>query len=61
MIQEILEKAVTHRWAKRGMRGYGVYDKRGKQSIMVNVIDIFGNDTSQVFEKGGDHLGVSIW
>ncbi|MFQ5852231.1 MAG: hypothetical protein ACE5JU_16815 [Candidatus Binatia bacterium] len=27
-----------------------VYEKPGKYNIMVKVIDIFGNDTSQVFE-----------
>ncbi len=27
-----------------------VYDKPGKYTIMVKVVDIFGNDTSQVFE-----------
>ena len=26
------------------------YDKRGKHRILVKVIDIFGNDTSQIFE-----------
>jgi len=26
------------------------YEKAGKYNIMVKVIDIFGNDTSQVFE-----------
>jgi hypothetical protein len=27
-----------------------VYDKPGKHTVMVKVIDIFGNDTSQAFE-----------
>ena len=29
-----------------------LYDKPGKYTIMVKVIDIFGNDTSQIFEVG---------
>jgi hypothetical protein len=26
------------------------YDKAGKYTVMVKVVDIFGNDTSQAFE-----------
>lgn len=32
-----------------------VYEKPGKYTIMVKAVDIFGNDTSQVFETNIGH------